>query len=198
MIYNADYWLPLLAVFHGLRQEEIAQLRARDIKQIFDVWCIDVNDEDGHVKTDNSVRIVPIHKKIIELGFLRYVEIFRSKNSDHLWPTLKRTGPDKKYATYYARSFGTYCRQTKIYNEGRPFHALRATFRTFLEETQAKSVNISQILGHSLVAALGVGGFYVKRSQVVKLHEVVDLFDAGIDLSHLQPFDPTRHSITSL
>lgn len=197
VIYDAHYWLPLIAVYHGLRQEEIAKLTARDIKKVFGIWCIDINEDNGGVKTENSVRLVPIHNKLIDLGFLNYAEVFRGKADDHLWPTLKRGGPDGKFAAYYTKAFTHYCREVEIYNEERPFHALRATFRTFLENTEAKSMHVSKVIGHSLVGALGVGAIYVKAVQVQKLREVVNMFDPEIDLGHLVPFDPKRHRISA-
>ncbi|TWA79130.1 hypothetical protein FBY14_1331 [Azospirillum brasilense] len=196
VIYDAYYWLPLLATYHGLRQEEIAQLRASDIQQDSGVWFMNIHADNGnHVKTDAGVRRVPLHSVIIALGFLDYVGLFRNGADNHLWPTLKRGGPDGKFAHYYTQRFTAYCRHTNIYDASRPFHALRASFRTFLEDTQAKSVHISKVVGHSLTAVLGEGGRYTKRIKMPTLKDVVDMFDPNVNLSHLVPFDPAKHRI---
>lgn len=196
LVYNAYYWLPLLATYHGLRQEEIAQLRASDIQEEDGIWFINIHSENGnHVKTEAGERRVPIHSYIISLGFLDYVSIFRRNSDDHLWPTLKRGGPDKKFAHYYTQRFTEYCRQTGIYDESRPFHALRASFRTFLEDTQAKSVHISKVVGHSLTTELGEGGRYTKKFNMSTLKQVVDKFDPKVNLPHLVRFDPAKHRI---
>lgn len=194
IIFDAYYWFPLIATYHGLRQEEIAQLCAADIQQEDGVWIMNVHDEGNNkVKNEAAARQVPIHKKLIDLGFLEYVAAFRAKSDDHLWPTLKRSGPDGKYAHYYTQRFTSYCRQTKMYDSTRPFHAMRASFRTFLEETEAKSAHISKLIGHSLNGTLGVGAIYTKRIKAPVLKQVVDMFDPQLDLSHLVRFNPAEH-----
>ncbi len=198
VIYDAYYWLPLLAVFHGLRQEEIAQLQATDIRQIRGTWVMNVHKEgENHVKTPAGVRVVPVHRLLIDLGFLEYVDLFRGKTNQHLWPTLKRRGPDKKFSHYYSQRFTAYTRATGIYDPKRPFHALRATFRTFVEEDEnSKSAHVSKVIGHKLTSILGEGATYLKRVKPDKLKIAVDLFNPEIDLSHLRRFDPAVDPIT--
>ena len=86
---EAAYWLPLLALFMGARREELGQLRVSDVRQAPYVdgddnrqqaWCIDITDtpDDGEglanqVKNAASRRLIPLHPKLIELGFIGYV-----------------------------------------------------------------------------------------------------------------------------
>lgn len=196
IVFDAHYWLPLLALFHGLRQEEIAQLRASDVRKDDGVWVLNIHEEDGNnLKNHTATRIVPIHDKLIRLGFVDYANIFRGRGDEHLWPTLKRGGPDKKFSHYYRQRFTDYCRETGIYDKKRPFHTLRSTFRTFLEETDAKSVHISKIVGHKLTTVLGEGATYTKRIKASVLKTAIDQFDPGVDLSHLRPFRPGEDPI---
>jgi len=73
------FWLPLVAYFSGARTNEIAQLDASDIKEVDGYLCFDFcSDEPGafeakRIKTGEA-RQVPIHPRLIELGFLEYVE----------------------------------------------------------------------------------------------------------------------------
>jgi integrase len=57
-------------LFGGARLEEVAQLAIDDIKQVDDVWCIDINavGENKKLKNDHSERKVPIHPWLIEHG----------------------------------------------------------------------------------------------------------------------------------
>ena len=65
----ADYfWAPLIALFSGMRLEEIYQLHCKDVCEIDGIWVFDVNnngiDENGHGKTlknINAQRLVPVH-----------------------------------------------------------------------------------------------------------------------------------------
>lgn len=67
------YWLPLLGLHTGARINELCQLKLTDIKQTpAGVWYIDINDgaDDQSVKNSNSVRNVPLHPLLIQLGLL--------------------------------------------------------------------------------------------------------------------------------
>jgi integrase len=192
IIKDHRYWLPLIALFHGTRQEEAAQLGVADIQQDSGIWFLNIHGEDGNqVKNAQSVRRVPIHRLILELGFLDYVMRAKAEGRAHLWPGMRRAGPDGKHAYAYSKSFGFYCRAVGIYEEGRGFHSLRHTFRTFLEETETKSVWISRLMGHKLTALLGEGATYtktrVRKVSLAILKEAVDAFDPGVDLSQLLP-----------
>jgi len=89
IITNPEHiFIPLLALYQGARLNELCQLYKEDIKQVDGIWSIDLNREkDKSIKNDNSVRVIPIHPKIIESGFIDYVQ---SIKTDRLWPNLKK------------------------------------------------------------------------------------------------------------
>lgn len=202
LIRDYQFWLPILALFHGMRQEEVAQLAVDDVANEDGIAFIRVHDEDGNqLKNEQSVRRIPIHRFIIELGFLDYVAKAKNDGLVHLWPGMSRSGPDGKYAYAYSKFFGRYCRNTGIFVEGRGFHSLRHTFRTFTEETDTKSIWISRLMGHKLTTLLGEGATYTKtkgrKVPLATLKEAVDAFDPGVDLSHLLLRNKERSSLVS-
>jgi integrase len=76
---RAWYWLPLLMFYTGARREELAQLKASDVRvgeegvNFLDI--LDTQDEtDGErgVKTEGSRRVIPLHADLIARGFLDY------------------------------------------------------------------------------------------------------------------------------
>jgi len=69
------YWIPILALFTGARAEELAQLHTSDIKQIDEVWVLDINEiGDKRVKTKAGKRRVPLHPFLLnDLNFLGLV-----------------------------------------------------------------------------------------------------------------------------
>nr|WP_286944683.1 site-specific integrase [Pseudomonas sp. UBA6718] len=77
--YPFWFWLPLVAYFTGARTNEIAQLDTADIREIDGHPCFDFCPDDPkafeakRVKTEEA-RQVPIHPRLIELGFLDYVD----------------------------------------------------------------------------------------------------------------------------
>jgi integrase len=76
--YPFWFWMPLIAYFTGARTNEIAQLDTMDILEIEGCPCIDFCHDDPkafeakRVKSKHA-RQVPIHPRLIELGFLSFV-----------------------------------------------------------------------------------------------------------------------------
>ncbi|MGV8736323.1 MAG: tyrosine-type recombinase/integrase [Pseudomonas asiatica] len=54
-------WALSLGVITGTRIEELRQLTKADVKQVGDVWVIDINRNDGKTaKTKNALRVIPL------------------------------------------------------------------------------------------------------------------------------------------
>lgn len=54
-------WALSLGVIAGTRIEELRQLTKADVKQVGDVWVIDINRNDGKTaKTKNALRVIPL------------------------------------------------------------------------------------------------------------------------------------------
>ena len=95
----AKFWFPLIAAFSGARLEEIAQLTPSDIKTCPGTGIIymDIVNEgaagDGarkNLKNRNSIRPIPVHSKLIEMGFLEFVEERKAENPNGQLFKLKR------------------------------------------------------------------------------------------------------------
>jgi len=67
----ARRWVPWICAYSGARVNEITSLRPTDIQPFGKIWCIIIKLE--LTKTDN-VRRVPIHRHLVEQGFLEFVE----------------------------------------------------------------------------------------------------------------------------
>ena len=91
-----DYWGPLLGAHHGMRIEEYCQARAKDFSTEEGFLCMSVTDEgdDQGVKTENSFRTIPIHPKLIELGFADYVKRRMEAGADYLFLSQERWGKE--------------------------------------------------------------------------------------------------------
>lgn len=72
------YWSTLLFLYTGARRNEIAALTPYDVKQdeASNIWYFDITDEEEtkRLKTVAAKRFVPVHSKLIEYGFLEYIE----------------------------------------------------------------------------------------------------------------------------
>lgn len=89
-----QYWLPVIGLYTGARVNEVCQLNPQcDNWDEDGIWFFDFTEESDtddrvkkSIKTPGSVRRVPIHSKLIELGFLVYVERQRKQGSRLLFP----------------------------------------------------------------------------------------------------------------
>ena len=88
-----QFWTPIIALFTGMRQNEIAQLHLEDIRQDEEgVWLIDVNDRgDKKVKTKSARRLIPIYPFIVkELKLPDYVEMLKGEGGNTAFPRVKK------------------------------------------------------------------------------------------------------------
>jgi integrase len=95
-----------------MRANEICQLYHGDILKNEGRWCIRIDDryEGQVVKTENSKRTIPIHKKLIDIGFLDYVQ----KQKGRLFPQL--TFYKGSYSHYFTRWFSGYRKKLGFQN----------------------------------------------------------------------------------
>jgi integrase len=89
IIYPFEYWLPLLALYAGLRIEEAAQLHLDDIACRDGIWILKINSNgEKSLKNDNAAREIPIHPELIRLGLLRYRDRLCDEGYLRLFPEL--------------------------------------------------------------------------------------------------------------
>jgi integrase len=151
------YWLPLLSCLSGGRLNELAQLLTNDVRQHDGVWVLHING-DGHpkkrVKTDSGNRMIPLHPKLIELGFLDYVELVKTFDADAfefpglLFPYLthsEKNGFGGASSTW----FGRYLNRVELSDPLLVFHSLRKTFNQALINRQIHVEHRSRLLGHA-------------------------------------------------
>ena len=141
------YWVPLLGLYTGARLEEICQLRVEDIKLDKDIWIIDINDDyDKRLKNKNAKRIIPIHPKLIELGFLDRVQYLKLAGIDRVFCDLQR-GRDG-YGTVASKWFARYRARCGITEDGKVFHSFRHTFIDHLKQKGVAIDKIAALVGH--------------------------------------------------
>lgn len=69
------YFIPMIAIYSGARQAEIAQLDVADIKKENGIWGFEICETEGSdksVKNRSSNRFVPFHSEVIKCGILEY------------------------------------------------------------------------------------------------------------------------------
>lgn len=153
LAYNnhTDYfWAPLLGLHLGTRLKEVITLELADIArhEPTGIWFMDVRPENA--KNPNSIRRLPIATRLVELGFIDYVERLRRLGATRLFPhrdassQTARLDPSKNCS----RRFGAYLDTRGISDPALVFHSFRHTVVTALQDAGTPLADSMQITGH--------------------------------------------------
>ncbi len=149
IVKDHRYFIPLIALFSGMREDEICKLCTDDLRQVGQYWAIQVADtEFGRVKEESSVRLVPLHPAIEAAGFMDYVLEKKRKGRIHLWPKLRPGGPDKSYAHNYQKQFAATKKSIAILDRGLTFHSLRHNFSIAMKDAGIDLAIREAVMGH--------------------------------------------------
>ena len=188
---SSEYWTPLISLFTGARQGEILQLTVSDIREDSNIWVFDINNEDEkNVKTESGKRLVPIHSKLIELGFLDFVNQ-RKKSSSTLFPEEKRSINGR--FSPYSKRFRTYRNKQQVItpeNSRLDFHSFRHTVRTKLVDQSISESLIDDIIGHSSVGSTG-RKTYTHTQQVPQKKNAIETISYSINFKLIRDWDKT-------
>ena len=177
------FWVPLIALYSGMRLEEICQLHLSDIVKVDGVLCFSINEESGgsgyvkHVKSSAGIRKVPVHPHLWdELGLKKFVASRWAKTPEEnytstlLFPDLQERVNAVNHATVKLGSalthwFTRYRRSVGVGGQhGEPstkaFHSFRHTVIEYLHKEARVDLSMLQaVVGHEMVD-MGVTGNY--------------------------------------
>ena len=147
--HDWQYWLPLLGFFTGARLEELCQLKREDIQVSEGVYFLNINP-DGHpenrLKSPSSIRLIPLHKELIKLGFLSVVE---SCSRGAFLFGLTRINTNLGHVP--SKWFGSYKASLGLPKRTKVFHSFRHTLRDKLTISGVANEHIREILGHEQI-----------------------------------------------
>jgi integrase len=196
---EAGVWLPLLALYTGCRQAELAGLRVADVTpDATPLLSIASKRTAGRrLKTKVSARVIPIHPQLVMLGFLDYVAARRREAGDDAWlfPLVApgQAGGVKAWSKWFGRFLRT---KAKVHDVNKVFHSLRHAFKDALRVTTSDEELRDSLLGQSS-GKRTVGRTYgakqmLERWGVERLNEAVSKVTyRGLDLSRVQPLAKT-------
>lgn len=182
---DGRYWVPLIALYAGMRAGEIIQLTCKDIKEedgisYFDITKLedDPDEEIKHLKTGSSYRKVPVHSAILELGFLEYVA---ARKTGRLFAELKM-GSDGTYSQPWSKFWYNLGNKWKFRSKLHVFHSFRHNFVDALHEANVTDAIAMQLCGHtSDDAHWGYG----KGASISRLKEEIEkIAYPGLGLDH--------------
>lgn len=145
------YWATLLSLFHGMRSEEIMQLRASDFQTDEDgTWFVDIHRRDGNfLKNKSSSRETPLHPFMAELGLASLISQASANDNKRLFCDVER-GAEGRFTPTFSKRYSRFLTSISAKTERTSFHSFRHAFRD-----AARNCSISE----DRVCALGGWAF---------------------------------------
>lgn len=193
-----QFWVLPIALFTGMRQNEIAQLHLDDILQDDGLWVFDINANtpDKHIKTKNSKRRIPMHTFLTEtLNLPGYVQRLRERGEQRLFPEIS-SGRDRYGQTisrWYngngSTQIGYKGKCGVVAKEGEPlkdFHSFRHTLIDHLKQKLIDKALLHELDGHAH-KSMSLGKYGKQYSSHILLdHAIAHIdFHKTVDLAHL-------------
>lgn len=131
------FWVPLIALYSGMRQDEICQLRTEDVTEVDDVpvFYICHKPKSKQKNKGKRLKVCPVHPMLLKLGFGRFVEAQKAAGHDRLFHTLSWS--QGKDWTGRIRTWWNETYQVALVADrtGRSFHSLRHNFIDWFKQS---------------------------------------------------------------
>ena len=182
------YWVPLLGLFTGARENELCQLYKSDVSQDDEtkIWFIDINQNspDKKLKKASHKRVVPIHPQLVKLGFIEFATNIKT---ERLFNELahRRDG----YASAFSKWFNRTYRGEKNCNVGnkdgekKNFHSFRHTFINQLEKKGVPQPQIARLVGQQPSDGSVTSIRYGKKNSPKENQKIINKISYPIDFS---------------
>ena len=213
--YPHMHWLPLISLYHGNRIGEITMLYVDNIYQAeFEdengqhrIWVFDIEnnaDRRQRVKNKRSIRIIPIHDTLIELGLINYRNQLLTQGEERLFPVEKSSGKGHwgiKTSHWFNNSFDNnknsigfaqHCGVEKhVVKKGDPmkkvFHSLRGNWITRANRLKMDRDMCRELTGHTQGQILDVHILsYDEGHELLDRHNEINKLHYDIDLSSIK------------
>lgn len=178
------YWLPVIALFSGARQGELANLTVESFEEIDTIKCFYIADG----KTLESRRTVPIHSVLLDLGLWEYVQNLKNMGIRQFVP--HRPANDRTKSV--SRQWGLWVQEVEIDDPSKVFHSFRSTAITELyNNSEVNPAAIRSSVGHS-GGMKGSHAGYVRGVELQYLKNSIErIAYPSVNVQALKLADPT-------
>nr|WP_102313406.1 site-specific integrase [Vibrio cyclitrophicus] len=183
---NYQYWVMIIALVTGARPNEICQLRVVDVRDIDGVLCFIVHEADikQKLKNDNSVRYIPVPKKLFELGFMEYFDSVKS--GKWLFPDLTYTEKSGFYGKVEDWFSNHFTKKMNLAGTNKSFSSLRHNFISHYQNASKCCPLVTRLVGHGngTITEDRYGG----RTPAKLLKDKIDEYDVNDILENVLPY----------
>jgi integrase len=185
--WGADQWMIALGYATGAREEELGALLISDIidggnEEKGQNWYLSITNIDRSLKTETSRRNMPIHRGILENGFLNYYEKRRERGEAYLLDLDEYRGSrTQKWSKWFNQTFLVRNNsKTKVH----VFHSWRHTFTDLMRESKIEDRVQDALTGHKPV---GMNPRYGSGQPLSVLREAIDRIELPFLTKLLRP-----------
>lgn len=173
------YWIPILAAYTGARREELAGLTVQDIMVEDGIHFLQFDENENRgMKNFASKRRVPLHDRVIALGFLDHVKKMQRRGRD-VFPELRpmqhsKANRSKKFGD---RIWYAFDQALKNALDGNPRKLSLHSMRHYVRDQLALDTSVPEkvrydLIGHELDDV--DSRTYGEASPLRALHETVN------------------------
>ena len=198
LVRDGRWWFTVLAMHSGARAGELCQLLPTDF--VFDDpvphWKLQLEDGQNNktktLKTKTSIRDVPIHPRLLELGLREFVAARAKRRPGGRILHEFRLGTQGRTSAGASRFFTDYWKKFGLHSHGRATHVFRHTVTDCLRENGVTDEDIGAFLGHSSGTQTGK---YGSAQSLKRKRETILQLDYGFDVALALGgvFDAKRH-----
>ncbi|MBV5328751.1 MAG: site-specific integrase, partial [Chlorobium sp.] len=198
--YAYQYWLCLLSLYSGARQNELAQLRFKDVKTEDGILYLNIVDsEDGNsVKTTAGIRRVPVHPHLLNLGFGEFVKSRQHVERLFGGDGLTYSEKDQSWANNASSWFYRLRQDLGCFEDGEVFHSFRnLAIEKFIAMPGALERHIKAVVGHSdrlspeaQAPDVTVDRYGKRKYPIRSLYNLVCRLDFSHVLTDVKPWHP--------
>ena len=149
------FWACMIALFTGARKTASITLQYSDFPIVDGIQCISFNKNHPIKKMKNnaSIRIIPIHSKLIEMGFLDYKDRHKKERNasdeDFIFPKCQtRNGePNNHFFRYLPEFLKSIGIEPETEEGTHDFHSFRKNINLAFIDAQVDPTYVQQIIG---------------------------------------------------
>lgn len=186
---DAMYWIWVMGIFTGIRPGEAARLAKANIEQVSTpagkVWTIYVKPgkddlRANQIKTERSERRIPVPKRMIDLGFLDFVD---ACTTPRLFPAIK-PGKNGDWTANISAPLNAMLREIGITSPSKTNYSTRHSFISKARDYGVDTEHRDAITGH---VPPSVASDYGRRVAVEFLKRSIDRIKYDVEIPNWKP-----------